>query len=489
MREHQIVISLKPEQFEEVQRLARAAGSKSISAFLRQQIIASLGLGNSAGPVAASASGPDMKQLTGELRRLHRELQIFVADSLPNNDYATAANAMEGSIPFPTAVQENFLTEGVPLIPESSYTQSLAAAADSYASAQTPIMPTAPMLPGQVSQALERGSMFSSSSFSLPTSSGYEDVPDGADPYSIAKQAMQANPVNSTEANELSSKVPPESAYSPRTAEQAVSSNAPYAIPPSSEQPPYAIPPTNNSAEAGFESTIPAQSNNEPSTLPTRRIAYTEPEAPPEPSPEPSTTNPQPSKASPQAIVPPPQPSSSGQKPQLEPQPPATQTPTSQSSAQQTVQSFAENDELEELADRAFAISPRLGPLSEAVRKFPDPLKDLLDEAFLNGLDDQEEGSGSNEEPNATSITESQTRTVVLEEELEDFNDGTDPSATPEQEHSEEEDPVTTEEAVSDEHSAQSDDAAEESDEPSQNSPPPSPPPISGGPPPRKRRT
>ena len=119
MREHQIVINLKPEQFDEVQRLARAAGSKSVGLFVRQKLLSTLGL---TGAHKASASEildtPDLKQLTSELRRLHRELQIFVADSLTNNDYSVPT-LVEPAIPFPTAVQENFLAEGAPLMPES----------------------------------------------------------------------------------------------------------------------------------------------------------------------------------------------------------------------------------------------------------------------------------------------------------------------------------------------------------------------------------
>ncbi|MBC7999802.1 MAG: hypothetical protein IAF58_17745, partial [Leptolyngbya sp.] len=44
VREHQIVISLKAEQFQEVQKLARAAGSQSVGAFVREHLLSFLGI-------------------------------------------------------------------------------------------------------------------------------------------------------------------------------------------------------------------------------------------------------------------------------------------------------------------------------------------------------------------------------------------------------------------------------------------------------------
>lgn len=82
MREHQIVITLKPEQFLEVQRLSRAAGAKSMGIFVRQKLLAALGIENTALPPAHAAAGPDMQLIAGELKRLHAELKTFVAESL-----------------------------------------------------------------------------------------------------------------------------------------------------------------------------------------------------------------------------------------------------------------------------------------------------------------------------------------------------------------------------------------------------------------------
>jgi len=85
MREHQIVITLKPEQFLEVQRLARAAGAKSMGMFVRQKLLTALGVEGSPEPATKAPSGQDLKRLAAELSRLHGELRAFVAESLVNN--------------------------------------------------------------------------------------------------------------------------------------------------------------------------------------------------------------------------------------------------------------------------------------------------------------------------------------------------------------------------------------------------------------------
>ena len=104
MREHQIVINLNTEQFEEVQRLARSQGSTSVGLFVRQKLLATLGLSRK----KATEKALDLKYLTGELRRIHRELQIFLVESQP-------------TIPtYPKPVEQNFLTDGAPLLPEPS---------------------------------------------------------------------------------------------------------------------------------------------------------------------------------------------------------------------------------------------------------------------------------------------------------------------------------------------------------------------------------
>ena len=81
MREHQIVITLKPEQFLEVQRLARAANAKSMGIFVRQKLLAALGIEGSL-QVDQQQSKADLEPVVGQMKRLHSELKMFVAESL-----------------------------------------------------------------------------------------------------------------------------------------------------------------------------------------------------------------------------------------------------------------------------------------------------------------------------------------------------------------------------------------------------------------------
>lgn len=86
MREHQIVISLKSEDFQQVQKMARAAGAKSVGAYIRQRLMSALELKNSdAG--SEDPAGPNWQIISGQIRRLHRELQVFIAESNANEDY------------------------------------------------------------------------------------------------------------------------------------------------------------------------------------------------------------------------------------------------------------------------------------------------------------------------------------------------------------------------------------------------------------------
>lgn len=82
MREHQIVITLKPEQFLAIQKLARGANAKSMGAFVRQQLLAALGLEGSAQSAKNELADRDLEPVVTELRRLHGELKGFVAESL-----------------------------------------------------------------------------------------------------------------------------------------------------------------------------------------------------------------------------------------------------------------------------------------------------------------------------------------------------------------------------------------------------------------------
>lgn len=89
MREHQIVINLKREQFEEVQRLARLSGSKSVAAYLRERVLEHLASQNedASGDQAAAPATRELLEINHELTRMHRELQVFIAESLSTNAY------------------------------------------------------------------------------------------------------------------------------------------------------------------------------------------------------------------------------------------------------------------------------------------------------------------------------------------------------------------------------------------------------------------
>jgi hypothetical protein len=119
MREHQIVITLKPEQFLQVQKLARSAGAKSMGMFVRQQLLAALGIEGQQAEGLAQATAPaeqrDLEPVVGELKRLHGELREFVAEALSaySNDYGASVESASISI----EVEED---EGLPYINESA---------------------------------------------------------------------------------------------------------------------------------------------------------------------------------------------------------------------------------------------------------------------------------------------------------------------------------------------------------------------------------
>ncbi|MDR3613725.1 MAG: hypothetical protein P4L53_09160 [Candidatus Obscuribacterales bacterium] len=91
MREHQITITLQAEQFQEIQRLARTAGARSVGTYAREKLLAAVGLNLGSKNLKATRA-QDLTSVTGELKRLHRELQIFIAESLSAKDYGYIVN-------------------------------------------------------------------------------------------------------------------------------------------------------------------------------------------------------------------------------------------------------------------------------------------------------------------------------------------------------------------------------------------------------------
>ncbi|MBX9689134.1 MAG: hypothetical protein K2X27_20665 [Candidatus Obscuribacterales bacterium] len=132
MREHQIVITLKPEQFLQVQKLARNAGAKSMGLFVRQQLLAALGIEGKIAPEPEA----DIEPVLGELKRLHLELKEFVAETL-------SAYSVEFSLNAPTDAYPVETSEGLPFSAESPHVDQVlpvqeAAAQESSAPAPPP---------------------------------------------------------------------------------------------------------------------------------------------------------------------------------------------------------------------------------------------------------------------------------------------------------------------------------------------------------------
>lgn len=84
MREHQININLKAQQFELLQKLAREKGYKSVSAFVREKVMElAFGLepqGQTAGQSSGAVSLDG--EVVKELSRIHNEMQQFIKESL-----------------------------------------------------------------------------------------------------------------------------------------------------------------------------------------------------------------------------------------------------------------------------------------------------------------------------------------------------------------------------------------------------------------------
>ena len=107
MREHQIVITLKPEQFLQVQKLAKNAGAKSMGMFVRQKLLVALGIDAATAAAAASAPGahPDIEPLVGELKKLHTELREFVQESLAMYSDGLLNGSLGTSVMEPASMQ------------------------------------------------------------------------------------------------------------------------------------------------------------------------------------------------------------------------------------------------------------------------------------------------------------------------------------------------------------------------------------------------
>ncbi|MBK9280667.1 MAG: hypothetical protein IPM93_21095 [Candidatus Obscuribacter sp.] len=93
MREHQISINLKAQQFELLQRLAREKGYKSVSAYVREKI---LELALSMEPPSRSAgasANPIEPRVYKELARIHGDLKLLIEESLGGADGQGSRNS------------------------------------------------------------------------------------------------------------------------------------------------------------------------------------------------------------------------------------------------------------------------------------------------------------------------------------------------------------------------------------------------------------
>ena len=443
MREHQIVISLKPEQFQEVQKQARAAGAQSVGAFVRQNLLIFLGLEEADAAKKSSRiadavqADPDWRFIAGELRRLHRELKVLASEATVST---TLLTDLSGSTKGPMlassvglsdfnerigdeqtdykqpAAQENFLTDGAPVSADDypdDFEDSLilppahGTGGGTVPFFQTPTIPTRspfglPMPAGQ----LPLSSPFSQHAFmpnitplpsdlgtSIPaTGSLPAETPTEAAPEPAPRQVFtveEGDPVETTKISAFPTEPQPLAQPAAPQIKSDAPENAPSTAPIPAQQP---TPPIDLTAASAPASEGPAAPLAPQAAQPVSQS--TPPPAPPEPvSPVPPidpTIN-----AAPIAQHQPP-------PPQL------TATPTASDS--QTA--FApQKDDMEVLADRAFAISPRLGAIEPEVtlqpapsRSFADTLEELLDAGLINqvlgpGEDPADEYAGEVEAP------------------------------------------------------------------------------------------
>jgi hypothetical protein len=105
MREHQIVVNLKVEQFEQLQKLARERGFKSVSAYVKQKVLElAMGIDSAGGDSQPSAEQVSLAAapVLADLDRIHNELKSFLDElagptELPNSAIGTSTSLQSGS--------------------------------------------------------------------------------------------------------------------------------------------------------------------------------------------------------------------------------------------------------------------------------------------------------------------------------------------------------------------------------------------------------
>lgn len=442
VREHQIVISLKPEQFQEVQKQARAAGAQSVGAFVRQNLLLFLGLEEAEAAKKSSSSlspavqaDPDWKFIASELRRLHRELKVLSSEAAASTTLATdlSGNSSAGPLlastvglaenyvepPAPAIYEaprakENFLTQGAPLSADD-YDADLD---DGYE--ESLILPPAHGMSGTPA-APYFGTPSIRSPFGLPLPS--QQLPLSS-PFSAHTFMPNIAPLPADLGMTTS---PAAETYDPDLVEEIVSN---FARPGAQSVPqqPVAAPEQNPVSQPAAEAVSPAQVETQaerpaPVVEPIAAAPLKEPAPPVVAQAVPENT------AEPVASAP------SAPPRQGSPQP----RPVSQSANE--AGAFApQKDDMEVLADRAFAISPRLGAIEPEVvmqpaptRSFADTLEELLDAGLINQVlsqpekdDASDEYAGEVQAPPEDFVADEDVQVYVQEVEVASTVDATD---------------------------------------------------------------
>lgn len=106
MREHQIVVNLKAQQFEQLQKLARERGFKSVSAYVKQKVL-ELAMGIDSDGLSGQASNEQVSlaaaPVLGDLDRIHNELKSFLDElsgptELPSSAFGSLSSNLASGL-------------------------------------------------------------------------------------------------------------------------------------------------------------------------------------------------------------------------------------------------------------------------------------------------------------------------------------------------------------------------------------------------------
>lgn len=123
MRQHQIVITLNADQYREVQRLAKMAGTTSIGHFLHTRLLTFLGLKTSSRRLDTTydtENSLDLTQLRETITRMHKELKEllehgevsgYITGTAPSQDMRDLLVSFQ----FETVMQNDFATPSQPI--------------------------------------------------------------------------------------------------------------------------------------------------------------------------------------------------------------------------------------------------------------------------------------------------------------------------------------------------------------------------------------